>query len=1207
MDTHHRSAMQLMLAAFLASSSGQPTAATVATAAQVPPSPPPLLPAPTTPPAAIPVRAFRVISLPSHLDPNATAISAGLLLAWARQQAAASAVPYTAGAVAPSVVLDEALSIHVTSTSYAKNVSLHLEQVTAAALCGARTISCNVTSRIAPPPSPAESTSRRRLQAVTPSPLAPPPPPMPLFYACSETCNYASDGLCDDGAGENSPGAEYSSCYPGTDCTDCGPRLASAPPPPPPLTPPSPLEPPAPPPSPPSPLSPPPSLPPPPSLSPPPNLFRDELVITVRRVLPAAAVEDAQAARNATVMSHWWAALAASPLLASLNITRPHVAVLTELAAEVRLEVQLGSLAANASLSSSMSSCYYVAIALMQQLVNLPSLTVQLADSLGIEPDAFTLTAVEGIYEHPTAGLVMIRGPLPPRPPLYSPPHPPARPPVPVLSEDPSEALTQRDVPPPQDGQEATPQEIESATTTVTTLVAVAVAASIAGSVVGAVGGTASGGGGGGVVPLVFGAQRFAASDGLAIPMGGVDRGVAGGMAWTSGDFGLFAPSARRLSEASNSSESAPPPHPAAYNSLVERLIMLGITLGVVLLIWACIIWNWKVRINRTFYGELAAEEKTSSTPLKGISRLRRSIHVPRLRRSASGAASTQGGTIFKRLPGVFVFPMLPLLCCKLFVTGLAKNAIGLAVDGDTCVGSCRAIAVAVTVGVAGFALWGWLVLLQFTRTFRTASWKPAKPPEQTVEAINAVKDPFFRELSRLRMRYSYVAAPFRHAVSDRAQGKFGKPAEWTEEPARTERLLANVLRLHHSNVSDFLEAYHFPFFPMGNGKHILSPMINHLGLTTQILIAAIAGCGSVIETGSPLATAQVCATMALQLFYGLYCLVLYPSCDKADSLMLGFQFCAECVRTCLLLVQLVASEAARAGLQAASFYVALFAVLVPLLRKGYDAIIVQLINLHRDGKLNRQAAGLAMLMFCTALTNFIMKYGGFEGGAEAKMANSGAEMAAKTAKKALDQGVVVEIADAIADVTNDLFAFNTPSASGEQESAAICIQAAARRHLARVRLGMLVRIGVVIAAARAHAGDEFESAFSSLLAQAEGEQSTTSFIDENAVPDPDILLLADAVLASHPVTAAGLASRLSPRATPDQEVSTVSSFGRSPAFATRRRERKARRAPTPAVPSRDAPKKLLQTTKSKSKSRVRDDEDGDVDDVGDGGDAGGD
>ena len=38
--------------------------------------------------------------------------------------------------------------------------------------------------------------------------------------ACSNTCNHASDGDCDDGGS----GAEFSNCAQGTDCADCGPR-----------------------------------------------------------------------------------------------------------------------------------------------------------------------------------------------------------------------------------------------------------------------------------------------------------------------------------------------------------------------------------------------------------------------------------------------------------------------------------------------------------------------------------------------------------------------------------------------------------------------------------------------------------------------------------------------------------------------------------------------------------------------------------------------------------------------------------------------------------------------------------------------------------------------------------------------------------------------------------------------------------------------
>ena len=75
---------------------------------------------------------------------------------------------------------------------------------------------------------------------------------------CTETCNFASDGLCDDGG----PGAEYLFCSRGSDCTDCGFRVLKPPSPPPylPYPPPPPYPPAPPPPSP----SPPPLTPSPP-------------------------------------------------------------------------------------------------------------------------------------------------------------------------------------------------------------------------------------------------------------------------------------------------------------------------------------------------------------------------------------------------------------------------------------------------------------------------------------------------------------------------------------------------------------------------------------------------------------------------------------------------------------------------------------------------------------------------------------------------------------------------------------------------------------------------------------------------------------------------------------------------------------------------------------------------------------------------------
>ena len=70
---------------------------------------------------------------------------------------------------------------------------------------------------------------------LSPPPPAPPPPPAtPPGIICLNTCFHSSDTDCDDGG----PGSKYSSCAYGTDCEDCGPRPVRSPPasPPPPRT-----------------------------------------------------------------------------------------------------------------------------------------------------------------------------------------------------------------------------------------------------------------------------------------------------------------------------------------------------------------------------------------------------------------------------------------------------------------------------------------------------------------------------------------------------------------------------------------------------------------------------------------------------------------------------------------------------------------------------------------------------------------------------------------------------------------------------------------------------------------------------------------------------------------------------------------------------------------------------------------------------------
>ena len=233
------------------------------------------------------------------------------------------------------------------------------------------------------------------------------------------------------------------------------------------------------------------------------------------------------------------------------------------------------------------------------------------------------------------------------------------------------------------------------------------------------------------------------------------------------------------------------------------------------------------------------------------------------------------------------------------------------------------------------------------------------------------------------------------------------------------------------------------------------------------LLIAALAGAGRHIEPGTALATAQVGVTGLLQLCHGLFCLVLWPATDKMMAFMQGTQYCCEFVRTALLILALGAEEETAASLQQSSFVISLLALAVPLICKGYDAIVVQAITLHNNGKLNRRAAGISIIMFVVELQSAIMHLTGFAGASEARTAGSLTETSAKIAKRGADQGIVVEIVDALAGVTTDLFALQWGNASDDEHKAATKIQTAARGRLARRRAYRVRTFGLAYAESR--------------------------------------------------------------------------------------------------------------------------------------------
>lgn len=257
------------------------------------------------------------------------------------------------------------------------------------------------------------------------------------------------------------------------------------------------------------------------------------------------------------------------------------------------------------------------------------------------------------------------------------------------------------------------------------------------------------------------------------------------------------------------------------------------------------------------------------------------------------------------------------------------------------------------------YATVGWYATVDFTVRFRATGWAGAAQPT----SLEGVKDPVFQLLSWLRVR-CMPSGCLRHAypraITDRGvrtappqkrgqrllarcsaashvrarapacsralvcppqTGKVSRPAEWTVEPKRTERLLvcSEFFALRKGNAADALDAYHFAFFPRSGCHSPVSIFFCHGGMTVQLLIAVLAGAGRHITPGTALAKFQVVATLLLQLCFGLYCLLCLPAKEKLLSVAIGIQFLLEATRTGLLMLQLDVPAAAP-GLQEAGF-----------------------------------------------------------------------------------------------------------------------------------------------------------------------------------------------------------------------------------------------------------------------------------------------
>ena len=607
---------------------------------------------------------------------------------------------------------------------------------------------------------------------------------------------------------------------------------------------------------------------------------------------------------------------------------------------------------------------------------------------------------------------------------------------------------------------------IDAVTGAVTALVAMAVIGAVGGAVGGAAGGAggggAAGGGGGaggagagGLSPLIFGVQRLSLSADLPTEQSNLTVGVAEGMAWASGDIGLVSPppeaKERRMSETaggefgsggagSGDLTNLPADYPLAYYTLFSILWLCGIVMIPIALINNFAIWYWLKRANRLYYAEAVEIEKIKESD---ISRLKRRILLEPFKAK------------FYAIPGLFVFPNLYLVVLKLFVTGMTAEAVQLVlIDDESCPTECKAPAVFALILIACFLGLGWIAVTDINIRFRVKSWKRTPRPSSP----NEVGDPLFRLVSRTRVACCGSTRSF--TIAQRLAGKFAKPKDETNEPMRTERLLnpSKLFVLRRKHMADTWDMYQFAYLPKGGGKNCVGPYYDIILLSIQVAFGALGGFGRMITKGTPEAFRNVALKFSLQALFCVLVLCLKPTPDKMDSFMIGSMFAMEATVTAMLFTSAVYPEHVdMEELLLNTFYIGLTAMTIPLIRRFYDAVIVQCCILARDKKkLNLKNACLAMLLFLLELWKWLMSFLGMDAEAvgESKKTAGGVDQAAKLLKRTSDQTLVTHNAvismalDAAIEMLADVFAINQQNCHPVHKIAASEIQCSARRQI---------------------------------------------------------------------------------------------------------------------------------------------------------------
>ena len=483
-------------------------------------------------------------------------------------------------------------------------------------------------------------------------------------------------------------------------------------------------------------------------------------------------------------------------------------------------------------------------------------------------------------------------------------------------------------------------------------------------------------------------------------------------MKWANGDLG-------RAPDQLEASVTALPEKLEHLRGLENKLFLLGILTGIALVLQVAAHYYWKFRANKGFY--IA----------------RKSLTIP------------MQCTAFWKMPVVFVFPSIFLLIFKFFVTGLVMDSVALLVTPSaSCDMRCNIVAIMALLAATAFVGLGWFVVIDFNFRFRKVQWKMSKE----ASSASLVDDPFYRGVSLLRSHVLCLGKEDPRSILERSQGKYAAPPHDTIEPARTERLIKHPCLIWKRKAGDVLQAYQLAYFPLSGGKTCVALCFDMILLTLQLGLGMVSGIGSAGVWAGRWAQAQVQVIFSVQFFITAYVWCLFPAHDRADNIMVALQFGLEGANTALLFhaSQMSAFPETKAAMQSFGFCLSISALAVPLLRRGYDGIIVQCVKARRKGPFNRKAALLAFIVFYSQLQSTIFKLFGINS-SQVSSTGAGVVQAAKVLNREAVSGLAALI-EAGQAFSADVFAVYFGAPPPKLERAASRIQTLYRTKVAVVK-----------------------------------------------------------------------------------------------------------------------------------------------------------